>query len=138
MRTQNVRNAQLARVARTSHRRDEFYRDLCCQSTRSQGGERGPSRTKKSAPSPMNSDATTLKAASTPKMRIEQYFEPEAVQRMKASASRDLAIGGLTFAAHSFKAGLVEVCHLFIAPIHRGRWYECPPRPTCALSCAPG
>src|SRR5262249_10514580 len=81
---------------------------------------------------------TTLKAASTPKPRIEKYFGPEAVEGMKPPASRDLAIGGLTFAAHSFKAGLVEVCHLFIAPILRGRWYECAPRPTCALSCAPG
>jgi len=36
---------------------------------------------------------------------------------MKASATRDLAIGGTTLAAHVFKAGLIDVCHLFIAPI---------------------
>jgi len=36
---------------------------------------------------------------------------------MKASAARDLAVGGPTLAAHAFKAGLVDVCHLFIAPI---------------------
>jgi dihydrofolate reductase len=59
----------------------------------------------------------TLKSAFTPRTRIEQHFEPEAVQRMKASAARDLAIGGPTLAAHAFKAGLVDVCHLFIAPI---------------------
>jgi dihydrofolate reductase len=59
----------------------------------------------------------TLKTASTPRTHIEQHFEPEAVQRMKASAARDLGIGGPTLAAHAFKAGLVDVCHLFIAPI---------------------
>ena len=59
----------------------------------------------------------TLKTASTPRTHIEQHFEPEVVQRMKASAARDLAVGGPTLAAHAFKAGLVDVCHLFIAPI---------------------
>jgi dihydrofolate reductase len=59
----------------------------------------------------------TLTTASTPRTRIEQHFEPEAVQRMKASAARDLAVAGPTLAAHAFKAGLVDVCHLFIAPI---------------------
>jgi dihydrofolate reductase len=44
-----------------------------------------------------------LKAASTPRTRIEQHFEPEAVQRMKASATQDLAIGGPTLAAHAFQ-----------------------------------
>jgi dihydrofolate reductase len=34
---------------------------------------------------------------------------------MKASATRDLAIGAPTLAAHAFKAGLIDVCHLFIA-----------------------
>ena len=59
----------------------------------------------------------TLKIASTPRTRIEQHFEPEAVQRIKASAARDLAVSGPTLAADAFSAGLVDVCHLFIAPI---------------------
>lgn len=59
----------------------------------------------------------TLKTAFTPRTHIEQHFEPEAVQRMKASAARDLAVGGPILAAHAFKAGVVNVCHLFIAPI---------------------
>lgn len=59
----------------------------------------------------------TLKTASTPTTRIERHFEPEAVQRMKASAARDLTVGGPTLAAHAFKAGLVDVCHLLVAPI---------------------
>lgn len=59
----------------------------------------------------------TLTASSTPRTRIEQRFEPKAVQRMKALAARDLAVGGPTLAAYAFKAGLVDACHLFIAPI---------------------
>ena len=59
----------------------------------------------------------TLKTASTPRTRIERHFEPEAVQRIKASATRDLTVSGPTLAAHAFKAGLIDVCNLFIAPI---------------------
>ena len=62
----------------------------------------------------------TLKAASTPNTRIEQRFEAESVQRMKAAAAQDLIIGGPTLAAHAFNAGLVDVCYLFIAPIVLG------------------
>ena len=62
----------------------------------------------------------TLKTVSTPRTHIEQHFEPEVVRRMKASAARDLAVGGPTLAAHAFKAGLVDACHLFIAPIILG------------------
>jgi dihydrofolate reductase len=36
---------------------------------------------------------------------------------MKAAAGRDLAVGGPELAAHAFKAGLVDECHLFLAPI---------------------
>ena len=75
----------------------------------------------------------TLKIASTPRTRIEQHFEPEAVQRIKASAARDLAVSGPTLAAHAFSAGLVDVCHLFIAPIIVGTVRE-PSRAASALS----
>ena len=60
--------------------------------------------------------STTLKTASTPRTSVEHRFEPEAVQQLKASASQDLAVGGPTVAAHAFEAGLVDVCHPFIAP----------------------
>jgi len=65
----------------------------------------------------------TLKTASTPRTRIEQHFAPESVQQMKGSATRDLAIGGPTLAAYAFKAGLADVCHLFIAPIIVGNGF---------------
>jgi dihydrofolate reductase len=59
----------------------------------------------------------TLEAPSSARTRIERDFDPEAVRRMKAAAGRDLTVGGPELAAHAFKAGLVDECHLFLAPI---------------------
>ncbi len=59
----------------------------------------------------------TLEAASTTRTRIERDFDPEAVRRMKAAAGRDLVVGGANLAAQAFEAGLVDECHLFVAPI---------------------
>ncbi len=59
----------------------------------------------------------TLEAVASARTRIEREFEPEAVRRMKASAERDLAIGGPELAAQAFGAGLVDECHLFLAPV---------------------
>ena len=61
--------------------------------------------------------STTLETASTRRTRIERAFDAEAVRRMKASAGTDLAVGGPQLAAHAFRAGLVDECHLFVAPI---------------------
>ena len=59
----------------------------------------------------------TLEAVSTAKTRIERDFDPEAIRRMKALAGRDLIVGGPKLAAQAFEAGLVDECHLFIAPV---------------------
>jgi dihydrofolate reductase len=59
----------------------------------------------------------TLETASTAKTRLERDFDPEAVRQMKTAAGRDLMVGGPELAAHAFKAGLVDECHLFITPI---------------------
>ena len=59
----------------------------------------------------------TLETVSTGRTRIERDFDPEAVRQMKASAERDLTVGGPGLAAHAFEAGLVDECHLFVAPI---------------------
>jgi dihydrofolate reductase len=59
----------------------------------------------------------TLEAASTGKTRIEREFDPEAIRRLKTTADRELAIGGPDLAAGAFRAGLVDECHLFIAPV---------------------
>ena len=61
--------------------------------------------------------STTLDAVSTAKTRLERNFDPAAVRDMKAAATSDLTVGGPHLAAHAFKAGLVDECHLFIHPV---------------------
>jgi dihydrofolate reductase len=59
----------------------------------------------------------TLASVSSARTRIEREFDPQAVRQLKASARRDLSVGGPELAAQAFKAGLVDECHLFLAPI---------------------
>jgi dihydrofolate reductase len=59
----------------------------------------------------------TLETVSTRRTRIERDFDPQAVRHMKESAESDLTVGGPDLAAHAFEAGLVDECHLFVAPI---------------------
>ena len=61
--------------------------------------------------------STTLDAVSTAKTQLERNFDPDSVRDMKASATSDLTVGGPNLAAHAFKAGLVDECHLFILPV---------------------
>ena len=59
----------------------------------------------------------TLDSAPSARTRIERDFDPEALRRLKASAERDLSVGGPELAAHAFRAGLVDEVHLFLSPI---------------------
>ena len=59
----------------------------------------------------------TLASVSSARTRIERDFDPEAVRRMKATARRDITVGGPDLAAHAIEAGLVDDCHLFLTPI---------------------
>jgi dihydrofolate reductase len=59
----------------------------------------------------------TLDEVSSARTRIERNFDAETVQRMKASAGRDLSVGGPELAAQAFAAGLVDECHLFLNQI---------------------
>ena len=58
-----------------------------------------------------------LDAVSSARTRLERDFDPEAIRRMKASADRDLSVGGPTLAARFFEAGLVDECRVILAPI---------------------
>jgi dihydrofolate reductase len=69
----------------------------------------------------------TLETASSAKTRIERDFDPQAVRELKASAGHDLAVGGPELAAHAFRAGLVDECHLFVAPVVVGGGTRCLP-----------
>jgi dihydrofolate reductase len=58
-----------------------------------------------------------LEQPSTARTRVERGFDPEAIRRLKASAERDLSVGGPKLAAEALKAGLVDELHLFVTPI---------------------
>jgi dihydrofolate reductase len=59
----------------------------------------------------------TLDAVSTRKTRLERSFDPQAVRKLKEAAGQDIFIGGANLAAQAFRAGLVDECQLFVAPI---------------------
>jgi dihydrofolate reductase len=59
----------------------------------------------------------TLQTASSARTRIEPEFDPEAVRQLKASADRDVTVGGPELAALAIEAGLVDEYHLFLVPV---------------------
>jgi dihydrofolate reductase len=59
----------------------------------------------------------TLKTVSSARTRIERDFVPEAVRQMKATAGRDISVGGPELAGQAIEAGLVDEMHLFVGPI---------------------
>ena len=59
----------------------------------------------------------TQQTVSSLRTRIERDFDPEAIRQMKASAGRDITVGGPELAAQALKAGLVDECHVFVTPI---------------------
>ncbi|MCU1457375.1 MAG: bifunctional deaminase-reductase domain protein [Actinomycetia bacterium] len=76
--------------------------------------------------------STTLGAVPTAKTRLERDFDPDSVRDIKASATSDLTVGGANLAAHAFKAGLVDECHLFVYPVLVGGGKPSLPRDTRA------
>jgi dihydrofolate reductase len=60
--------------------------------------------------------STTQEAVSSARTRIERDFDPDAVRRLKATAGRDITVGGPGLAAQAIRAGLVDECHLFLVP----------------------
>jgi dihydrofolate reductase len=62
----------------------------------------------------------TLETVSSARTRIERDFDPEAIRQMKASAGRDITVGGPDLAAQAIKAGLVDEYHMFLTPIMVG------------------
>lgn len=69
----------------------------------------------------------TLSTVATARTRLERDFDPEAIRQLKATTSRDIAIGGPNLAAHALKAGLVDEFHLFLSPIIVGGGKHCLP-----------
>jgi dihydrofolate reductase len=59
----------------------------------------------------------TLEGVSSAKTRIQRSFETEEVRQLKATAERDVTVGGADLAAQAIKAGLVDELHLFETPV---------------------
>jgi dihydrofolate reductase len=59
----------------------------------------------------------TLEATSSARTRIERDFDARAVREMKATAGRDISVGGPELAIQAFREGLVDECRLFLTPI---------------------
>jgi dihydrofolate reductase len=59
----------------------------------------------------------TLETISTRKTELAHTFEPEALRQLKAAGEHDILIGGPELAAHAFRAGLIDECHLFLISI---------------------
>ena len=62
----------------------------------------------------------TLETVSTRKTQLERTFDLEAIRQLKATGEHDILIGGPELAAHAFRAGLIDECHLFLVPILLG------------------
>jgi dihydrofolate reductase len=59
----------------------------------------------------------TLRTPSSGRTRIERDFDPAAIRRLKESSARDISVGGAELAGEAMAAGLVDECHLFLAPV---------------------
>lgn len=59
----------------------------------------------------------TLEHVASDRTRIEREFDPARVGAMKATADRDLSIGGPELARAAIEARLVDEIHLFLHPI---------------------
>jgi dihydrofolate reductase len=64
--------------------------------------------------------SSTLDSAPTARTTIERSFDAAAGRERVATRSGDVAVGGAHLAAQAFEAGLVDECHLFIAPVLLG------------------
>jgi riboflavin biosynthesis pyrimidine reductase len=62
----------------------------------------------------------TLDTVRSARTRLERDFDPAAVEEMKATTERDLAIGGPHLAAEALRAGLVDEINLLLSPVVMG------------------
>jgi dihydrofolate reductase len=61
--------------------------------------------------------STTLETVSSARTRIEREFDIDALLQMKASADRDIIVGGPELAAHAIRAGLVDEWQFLVSPV---------------------
>ena len=69
--------------------------------------------------------SSTLDDVWTPRTRLERSFDPARIRAMKDTADADLSVGGATLGAAALRAGLVDECAVYVAPVVVGggtRW----------------
>lgn len=59
----------------------------------------------------------SLRSATTAKTRIESRFDPDSVGQLKATADRDLGVGGADLAGRALAAALVDQVQLYLVPV---------------------
>lgn len=59
----------------------------------------------------------TLTELSSARTHIEREFDIDAIRQLKATADRDIGVGGPDLAAQAIRAGLVDELHFFLAPV---------------------
>jgi dihydrofolate reductase len=59
----------------------------------------------------------TLQTVSSERTRIEREFDAGVISRLKGSSRSDISIGGAELAGHAIAKGLVDECHLLLAPV---------------------
>jgi dihydrofolate reductase len=64
--------------------------------------------------------STSLATVLSARTKLERIFDANVIQEMKSSRERDITVSGPNLAAHAFRAGLVDECQLFLAPVAVG------------------
>jgi dihydrofolate reductase len=59
----------------------------------------------------------TLQTVSSARTRIDRNFHLGALRRLKDTAVADITVGGADLAGQALAMGMVDECHLFLAPI---------------------
>ena len=59
----------------------------------------------------------SLESVPTKRTRIERRFDPDLVRELKAGTSRDLNVSGAELAAAAWRGGVIDECHVFVAPM---------------------
>jgi dihydrofolate reductase len=67
----------------------------------------------------------SLEGVSSARTTIETDFDPAEIRRLKATAERDITVGGADLAGQALTAGVVDQLQLFVVPVVVGggkRW----------------
>lgn len=72
--------------------------------------------------------STTLPEPCTRNTRLERSFDADEIKQRKRSSPSDLIIAGPDLAGHAFRAGIIDRCRLFLAPVLVGAGHRALPR----------